>query len=332
MTPSWTRRLESIWYAPGHPMRWVLAPLELAYRAAAAARKFCYRVGLKRTVELSVPVIVVGNISVGGTGKTPCVIWLANELKARGYRVGVVSRGYGSRSGAEPRTVDADSDPADVGDEPVLIASAAGVPVVVASDRVAAARALLADRRVDILIADDGLQHLALARQFEIAVVDGERGLGNGACLPAGPLREPPSRLKRVDAVIVNGPGWGEGSVFRVELVQDRVMQLVGGATRDLADFRDVVVHAVAGIGHPERYFAMLRAAKLRMIEHAFPDHATLKKSDFAFADAHPILMTAKDAVKCKQFADPRFWVVEVKLEFERGGGDRLLRRVLRDL
>lgn len=332
MPLSWASRLESIWYTPNHPVRWVLAPVEYVYRAVVSVRNFCYRVGLKRVTQLPVPVIVVGNISVGGTGKTPCVIWLANQLKARGHRVGIVSRGYGGRRTQQPQFVDADSDPLEVGDEPVLIAAATSMPVVVAADRVAAARALLAERRLDVLISDDGLQHLALGRRFEIAVVDGQRGLGNGACLPAGPLREPASRLRRVDAVIVNGPGWGEGSVFRVSLAVDRVVQLVGGDVRSLSEFRDSTVHAVAGIGHPDRYFEMLQAEKLRMIEHAFPDHARLNEGDFAFDDGRPILVTAKDAVKCRAFADQRFWVVEVRLEFEGGGGDRLLRRVLRDL
>ncbi|MDH3418727.1 MAG: tetraacyldisaccharide 4'-kinase [Gammaproteobacteria bacterium] len=332
MWESLGRRLESIWYSPQHPMRWVLWPLEMLYRLVSILRRDCYTLGIKKIEHLPVPVIVVGNLTVGGTGKTPCVIWLANQLKDRGLRVGCVSRGYGGNAADGPRRVKGDSDPLEVGDEPVLIAAATSCPVMVAADRVAAAKALLAETRLDALIADDGLQHLALGRTFEIAVVDGERGLGNEACLPAGPLREPATRLNHVDAVIVNGGDWGEGSVFRMTLVPDRVYQLAGKGQRTLSDFRDTIVHAVAGIGNPDQYFEMLRSEKIRVIRHAFPDHARYQPSDLDFGDQHPVLMTEKDAVKCRAFADPRFWSVAVNLEFQGGDGDRLLRRVLRDL
>jgi tetraacyldisaccharide 4'-kinase len=327
-----TRRLEAVWYTHDHPMRWVLLPLEGLYRLAFAAARLRYRLGLKRAETLPVPVIVVGNISVGGTGKTPCVIWLVNELQARGYRVGCISRGYGGNAETWPQRVSGGSDPAEVGDEPVLIAAATGCPVAVGPDRVQAAHALLADGRFDVLIADDGLQHHALARTFEIAVVDGERGLGNRACLPAGPLRESPRRLNSVDAVVVNGGGWGEGSVFRAELVPERVVQVAGDGQRTLEDFRDTVVHAVAGIGHPDRFFEMLKARQVRIIPHALTDHAPIRRSQLDFGDGHPILMTAKDAVKCRAFADERYWSVLVRLQFKGGDGDRLLRCVLRDL
>jgi tetraacyldisaccharide 4'-kinase len=313
-------------------MRWALLPLEGIYRLVFAVQRLRYDLGLKRAQALPVPVVVVGNISVGGTGKTPCVIWLANELRARGYRVGVISRGYGGKAENWPQRVGSDSDPFEVGDEPVLIADATGCPVAVGPDRVQAAQLLLAEGQFDVLIADDGLQHHALARTFEIAVVDGERGLGNGACLPAGPLREPLKRLERVDAVVVNGGSWGEGSVFRARLVPERVVQVAGDGERALGDFRDTIVHAVAGIGHPDRFFDMLKAEKLRIIPHAFPDHARIRERDLDFDDRHPILMTAKDAVKCRAFADKRYWSVVVRLQFKGGDGDRLLRRILRDL
>jgi len=326
------RSLETVWYTPGHPVRWVLWPLEILYRVLYGLRKFCFRIGLKRVETLPVPVVVVGNITVGGTGKTPCVVWLANELVQRGLRVGCVSRGYGGNAASWPQAVDRDSDPLVVGDEPVLIAGATGCPVVVGPDRVAAARALLDMKRLDVVLADDGLQHQQLGRCFEIAVVDGERGLGNGACLPAGPLRDPATRLRTVDAVVVNGGIWGDGAVFRAKLVPQRVYQLTGPQQRTLDDFRDTVVHAVAGIGHPERYFALLRDAKIRVIPHAFMDHARLQASDLAFDDDHPILMTEKDAIKCRAFASDRYWVVAVALEFESGAGERLVRRILNDL
>ncbi len=332
MWESLSRRLESTWYSPRHPMRWALWPFEMLFRLISIIRHDCYKLGIKKTVQLPVPVIVVGNVTVGGTGKTPCVIWLAKQLKDRGLRAGCVSRGYGGRAADGPRRVRADSDPLEVGDEPVLIAAATGCPVMVSPDRVAASKALLDETRLDVLIADDGLQHLALGRGFEIAVVDGERGLGNGACLPAGPLRESATRLNHVDAVVVNGGDWGEGSVFRMKLVPTRVYQLAGKGQRTLSDFRDTIVHAVAGIGNPDQFFEMLKSKKIRVIPHAFQDHARFEASDLDFDDQHPVLMTEKDAVKCRAFADPRFWSVAVNLEFEDGGGDRLLRRVLRDL
>jgi tetraacyldisaccharide 4'-kinase len=332
MWESLGRRLEAIWYSPRHPMRWVLWPLEMLYRLVSAVRCSCYTFGVKKTENLPVPVIVVGNVTVGGTGKTPTVIWLASELMDRGLRVGCVSRGYGGNATDSPQRVRGDSDPVEVGDEPVLIAAATGCPVMIGSDRVAAAKALLAETRLDALIADDGLQHLALGRQFEIAVVDGERGLGNEACLPAGPLREPATRLDDVDAVVVNGGDWGEGSVFRMRLVPNRVGQLAGKGQRTLSDFRDTIVHAVAGIGNPDQFFEMLKSEKIRVIPHAFQDHARYQPSDLDFEDKHPVLMTEKDAVKCRAFADPRFWSVAVNLEFQGGDGDRLLRRVLRGL
>ncbi len=332
MRESIERRLETIWYSPRHPMRWLLWPFEMLYRLASVLRRDCYTLGIKKSVQLPVPVIVVGNLTVGGTGKTPCVIWLANQLKDRGLRVDCVSRGYGGSVSRDPQRARGDSDPLEVGDEPVLIAAATSCPVMTGSDRVAAASALLAEERLDALISDDGLQHLALERTFEIAVVDGERGLGNGACLPAGPLREPAARLKHVDAVVVNGGDWGDGAVFRMVLVPVHVDQLAGPGRRSLHEFRDTIVHAVAGIGHPDRFFAMLESQKIRVIRHAFEDHARFTPDDFDFGDGHPILMTDKDAVKCRAFADPRFWSVAVNAEFQDGDGDRLLRRVLREL
>ncbi len=332
MSQSLERRLASVWYSPKHPMRWVLWPLEMLYRLVLVFRREYCRLGIRKIEHLPVPVIVVGNVTVGGTGKTPCVIWLANQLKDRGLRVGCVSRGYGGNAADEPRRVEGDSDPLEVGDEPVLIAAATGCPVMIGVDRVAAGKALLDERRLDALIADDGLQHIALGRAFEIAVVDGERGLGNEACLPAGPLREPATRLDHVDAVVVNGGDWGEGSVFRMQLVPSRVYQLAGQGQRTLSDFRDTIVHAVAGIGNPDQYFEMLRSQKIRIIPHAFQDHARYQPSDLDFEDDHPILVTEKDAVKCRAFADARFWSVAVNLEFQDGDGDRLLRRVLREL
>jgi tetraacyldisaccharide 4'-kinase len=327
---SLARSLEESWYS-SRTLRWVLSPLELLYRFAWAARRLGYRLGLRKVVKLPVTVIVIGNITVGGTGKTPCVIWMATQLRTRGYRVGVLSRGYGGRAKTWPRWVDVNGDPEQVGDEALLLASG-GWPVAVGRDRVAAGRMLLAEQPLDVLLCDDGLQHYALHRDMEIAVIDGTRGLGNGACLPAGPLREPRTRLRSVDAIIVNGGRWVDGAAFRAELAPRRVYAIAGGQERDLAAFRDTVVHAVAGIGHPARFFDMLKAARIRVIPHSFTDHARYAGADFDFGDGHPILMTEKDAVKCRVFADDRFWCVTVELQFKDGDGDRLMRRVLRDL
>ena len=202
--PSVARFLNSVWYGR-NPVRWVLWPVSLLYLALARLRRTAYARGWRQAVETSVPVIVVGNVSVGGTGKTPFVIWLAEQLKQRGRRVGIVTRGYRGRGTQWPQPVTADSDPYEVGDEPVLLARRTGCPVVAGPDRVACVEALIKETRVDVVLSDDGLQHYRLARRFEIAVVDGVRGMGNELCLPAGPLREPPGRLQEVDAIVVNG-------------------------------------------------------------------------------------------------------------------------------
>ena len=214
-----------------------------------------YRWGIRSVAILPAPVIVVGNLTVGGTGKTPLAIWLAEALRQRGFRVGIVSRGYGGRARTWPQAVHRDSDPALVGDEPVLLARATSCPVNVGPDRVKTARALLAREQVDVLLADDGLQHHALGRIMEIVVVDGERGLGNGMCLPAGPLREGRDRLARASAVVLNGGDWvwneGAVDVFRATASACDVRQVTGLARKPLESFRDMAVHAVAAIGHP---------------------------------------------------------------------------------
>ncbi len=270
---------------------------------------------LRHTAEaLPVPVIVVGNIAVGGTGKTPFVIWLVERLREWGWRPGVISRGYGGSAPQYPFAVCADSDPSHCGDEPLLIARRCECPVVVAPDRVAAARALLAQSAVDVIVADDGLQHYRLGRDLEICLVDGARGLGNAALLPAGPLREPPQRLREVDLVVANGPGWDDAALrpLRMQLHSEQAHNLLSGAAQPLAAFRGRRVHAVAGIGRPARFFEMLRAAGIDAIEHPFADHHAYVPAELAFGDALPVLMTEKDAVKCGAFAAPAWWAVPV--------------------
>lgn len=278
---------------------------------SAQARRAAYASGLLRSTRLPVPVIVVGNLTVGGTGKTPLTIWLARHLSAQGHRVGIVSRGHGGGASHWPQPVRPDSDPALVGDEAVMIARRSGCPLVVGPDRVAAARALLGRCAVDLLLCDDGLQHHALARDIEIAVVDGIRRLGNERCLPAGPLREPPARLSTVDLVVCHGsPRRGE---FAMQLEVRALVPLAGGEERSPASLRGQRVHCVTGIGHPERFFASMRALGARVVAHAFPDHHPFSPADLDFGDDAPVVMTEKDAVKCERFAGHRHWYLAVE-------------------
>ena len=302
-------------------------------------RRLTYRWGIRPVTILPVPVIVVGNITVGGTGKTPLVIWLAEALRQRGFSVGIVSRGYGGRAGTWPRAVHRDSDPALVGDEPVLLARATNCPVSVGPDRVKAARALLAREpreQPDVLLADDGLQHHALGRIMEIVVVDGERGLGNGMCLPAGPLREGRDRLARASAVVINGGDWGDDRgaehIFRATTSAQDARRLTSSDRKPLDSFRGSPVHAVAAIGHPQRFFSMLEAAGLKVIPHPLPDHAPIDAADLRFDDAGPVLVTEKDAVKCERIAHDDVWCVPIELSFEPDASAGLIALVLRHI
>lgn len=301
------------WYT-STPAPWILRPLSLLFGLVAGLRRR-FQQGRAHAQRLGVPVIVVGNIAVGGTGKTPFVIWLVERLREWGWHPGVVSRGYGGRALQWPQVVTAESDPAQVGDEPVLIATRARCPVVVGPDRLAAGRALLAGGGVDVVISDDGLQHYRLWRDLEIVVVDASRGLGNGQLLPAGPLREPPARLGEVGLVVTNGNGWtppaGRRLTMRLFALEARALR--GGARRPIADFAGQTVHAVAGIGNPARFFSMLSQQGIRLVMHPFPDHHSFTAADLVFGDNLPVLMTEKDAVKCRAFAAAHDWVVPVE-------------------
>lgn len=293
---------------------WFLRPLAALFGLAARARRARLQ-ARARGQRLPVPVIVVGNIAVGGTGKTPFVIWLVERLREWGWKPGVISRGYGGRARSWPQRVDAASDPRLVGDEPVLIATRARCPVVVAPDRLAAGALLLAGGDVDVVVSDDGLQHYRLWRDLEIAVVDATRGLGNGQLLPAGPLREAPARLGEVALVVANGPGWtapaGRQVTMRLQAREARALD--GSEARPIGAFAGATVHAVAGIGNPARFFAMLTQQNIRLVVHPFPDHHPFARSDLEFGDSLPVLMTEKDAVKCRGFAAPGRWVVPVE-------------------
>lgn len=301
-------RLQRIWYG-GAAVPWWLSALTPVYRALRGAHQLPYRLGWRRAQVLGVPVIVVGNLTVGGSGKTPLVIALASALRRHGWRPGVVSRGYGGRARV-PMLLDAHPDPALVGDEPALIRRRAGVPVAIGRDRVAAARRLLAEG-VDVVIADDGLQNPSLARDVEICVIDGDRRFGNGRLLPAGPLREPLTRLATLPLRVCNG-GQPQAGETPMALQGEQAVNLVDGASRPLAGFAGTPVHAVAGIGHPERFFGALRARGIEVLAHAFADHHAYRPEDLAFGDERPVLMTEKDAIKCEAFASGRCWRVPV--------------------
>jgi tetraacyldisaccharide 4'-kinase len=317
-------KLQSFWYGR-HALTVFLIPLSWIFCGIVFLRRRAFKIGLLKIERLSVPVIVIGNITVGGTGKTPLVIWLANFLRNAGYFPAIVSRGYKGEAKSWPQQVRSDSDPVIVGDEAVLLAKRCQCPVAVGPDRVAAATGLLKYSDCDIIIADDGLQHYALGRNIEIAVIDGVRRFGNGYCIPAGPLREPVSRLKEVDFVVVNG-----GGVMRLEYS----MVLAAGPAHNLCDdtltqlpeeFRDQQVHAVAGIGNPDRFFSQLKRQGLDIIEHPFADHHQFRAEDILFDDDLPVLMTEKDAVKCKRFASARHWYLPVDAQPDRRVGERIL-------
>ena len=328
-------RLQAIWYrsaAPPWPLRLLSRPFGLIVRLRRAA----YVRGARYSRRLPRPVIVVGNLSVGGSGKTPLVIWLAQQLAERGLHPGVVLRGYGGSAarGRAPQLVQPGSEVALVGDEALLLRERTGVPVAVGRDRAAAAQLLLA-AGADVIIADDGLQHLRLARDFEIAVLDGARSLGNGYLLPAGPLREPALRLASVDAVVINGEAAHCAAlVQRAGVARVFVMRLAGELLRTLGGSGEPValsslagrrVHAIAGIGHPQRFFAQLAAAGLQVIAHAFPDHHRYRAAELEFGDQLPLLMTEKDAVKCRAFAAANRWYLPVAVSFAGADGSALL-------
>jgi tetraacyldisaccharide 4'-kinase len=307
---SWLNR---IWY-DGSPPPWWLLPLSLAYGAAAGSRRYLYARRLRKSTRMSSPVVVVGNLSVGGTGKTPLVCWLVARFTERGFKPGIVTRGYGGSSG-KVRLIASSDDPALAGDEAILLARRTGAPVAVGRDRPAASQ-LLIDAGCDVIVSDDGLQHYALERDCEIVVIDGDRRFGNGWLLPAGPLRETPARLAAADAVVVNGGRALLDGALSMRLEANSATRVIGGDVRALDAFAGGSVHAIAGIGNPERFFNMLRARGIEVAGHPLPDHAHLKAADISFADERPVLMTEKDAVKCATIAGPQHWYVPVTAAF----------------
>jgi tetraacyldisaccharide 4'-kinase len=327
------------------PLSATLYPLSLVFGAVTALRRSAYARGFLGARRVGVPVVVVGNITVGGTGKTPLVLWLARLLLERGKHPGIVSRGYGGTA-ARALEVTPDSQASAIGDEPLLLARRSGCPVWVGRNRVRAARALLrAHPQCDVIISDDGLQHYRLARDVEIAVVDGTRGLGNGLLLPAGPLREPASRLESVDTVVVNGET--AEIALRTALRTDTypkasgrmafAMKLIGSDFRNLREparivgaeyFRGKRVWAIAGIGNPARFFAHLERLGLDFRTRTFRDHHEYTATDIAIADADAVVMTEKDAVKCAAFASDGHWVLPVDAAPDPQLGELVLRKL----
>lgn len=295
-----------------------LAPLSVVFAGVVGLRRWLYAKGALQVSKLPVPVLIVGNISIGGTGKTPLVLWLVDLLRQSGYRPGIVSRGYGGDGNT--RAVTPQSNPTIVGDEPLLLYKRSQVPVYVGSNRVLAAQSLLSEHpECDILISDDGLQHYALHRDLEITVVDGERGFGNGLLLPAGPLREQAQRLDEVDAIVCNGASTTLSQPYYVMALEADQWHNVAEPHHRCAHvaFSGKSLHAVAGIGNPPRFFQLLREVGLNCAQHPFPDHHPFRREDFEFAHDDIVLMTEKDAVKCAAFAKPNWWYLPVTAQVD---------------
>ncbi|ENU1227625.1 tetraacyldisaccharide 4'-kinase [Providencia rettgeri] len=303
----------------------LLLPLSFLYGLVTVIRDMAYKIGLKRSWKAPIPVVVVGNLTAGGNGKTPVVIWLVESLTKEGYRVGVVSRGYGGKAEKYPLILDEATTTEVAGDEPVLIFHRTKSPVAVAPKRSDAVKALLEKFQLDVIVTDDGLQHYALQRDYEIVVIDGQRRFGNGWWLPAGPMRERAGRLKRVNAVIVNG-GEPQENEALMALEGDVACNLVSGEKQAVTQLPAVI--AMAGIGHPPRFFASLENKGVEVIStHAFADHQSyeLKQLSRLVKNEQNLLMTEKDAVKCRAFAQPNWWFLPVQAHLQAPDAEKIL-------
>ena len=324
------RRLQALWYGNSHAYL-LLLPLSWLYCSIAVLRRAAYRLGLLRSTTLDSKVVIVGNLVTGGSGKTPLTMAVARLLTGAGLRVGILCSGYRGRARRWPQRVTPDSDPREVGDEAVLLAQKTGLPVMAGRDRVTAGRALLNATPCDLLVCDDGLQHYALHRDLEIAVIDAARPRGNGACLPAGPLREPWRRLRRADAVVALGGPCETATTVMTYVSTTAVSLHRPQQQRPLTAFAGLDLCAVAGIAHPERFFAQLRAAGLQVEARAFDDHHAYSAQDFTFTAGRPVLMTGKDAVKCRLLPLPDAWVVPVEVRLDPDFADWLIAAVARE-
>ena len=329
-THSLERRVLQVWYGNSIAAN-LLQPLAYVFAALVALRRWAYKHGFFAQEDVSVPVIVVGNITVGGTGKTPLVAWLAQRLTDSGYRPGIVSRGYGGSDNRTPRPVDSTSNPAEVGDEALVLARQTHAPVCVCTDRVAAARHLLAQTDVNIVIADDGLQHYRLARDIEIVVLDGDRMLGNGRFLPAGPLRESVDRLQEVDLVLINGKARHQ-SDYAFNLAPQKAVELNTSKVCALSEFSGSRVWAVAGIGNPKRFFEMLISFGIEPIDVNVSDHGEISLEALRQQEAYPILMTEKDAVKYLASPVPNAWYVPVSVAMPESAQNAVMELIQKSL
>jgi tetraacyldisaccharide 4'-kinase len=304
---------------------YLLWPLSLLYRGFIFLRRKLYQFGVIKINYFSVPVIVVGNITVGGTGKTPLLIRIAEFLQKQGWHPGIISRGYGAKVQHYPQRVHDNSNAREVGDESLLIVRHTGCPTMVDPNRSRGIKALLAKTNCNIILSDDGLQHLALGRHIEIVTIDGQRRFGNGFCLPAGPLREPRSRLKTVDLIVTKGKA--RPNEFAMRLLPNYFYQLIQPTNKQSADyFYGKNLHAVAGIGNPEQFFCSLRALGLNFSKHPFPDHHFFKSHDLHYGNEAIILMTEKDAVKCEGLTDARLWCLKTKTQLDKTFFNALLK------
>ena len=318
---------------------WILYPIELVYLFIIFFRKKLYEYKIFKTYKFNVPIIVIGNITVGGTGKTPLVIYIANYLKSQGFKPAIVTRGYKSKCKIVSYVVTKNSDPDVFGDEPILIANNTDSPVIIGKNRVASIQFLLKNFDINIIICDDGLQHYKLARDLEIVMIDGERFFGNGHCLPIGPLREPINKLNTVDLIVLNNNMVdarnneqseqllnnninnailnNQKNKYISNLVPEKIYNLTNPSiVKTPADFGGMSVHAVSGIGNNQRFFNLLQALGIKIINHEFLDHHKYQEKDLCFNDGLPVIMTEKDAVKCIKFAKDNFWCLSVKVKF----------------
>jgi tetraacyldisaccharide 4'-kinase len=313
-----------------NPLSILLLPVSGLFCLLAKLRALFYKKGWFASYRAPLPVIVVGNINVGGTGKTPLIIELVKQLQARGHKPGVISRGYGGNASSWPQQVTDKSTAQQVGDEPVLIYQRCACPMVVGPNRRADIELLLQQADCDVILSDDGMQHYALQRDLEIAVIDAQRQLGNGFCLPSGPLRETAARLLTVDLVLLNGGDAAQHS-FRLAAGTCEPAGQTDLPSRELSEFKNSRVHAIAGIGHPQRFFSMLQQSGIEVIPHAFADHYAYQLADLQFDDQLPVLMTEKDAVKCREFPLNQHWSVPVTAELSTVAQqqlDQLLQRL----
>ncbi|BES71126.1 tetraacyldisaccharide 4'-kinase [Marinobacter nanhaiticus D15-8W] len=307
--------VERLWYGEGRPL-WLLWPLAWLYRWISQRRREAYREGRRQTSRPPIPIIVVGNITAGGTGKSPLTLAIVDHLRRQGWRPAIVSRGYGGKSERYPLLVNPETPAALSGDEPLMLARQGSVPVVVDPKRARAAQWAYDEKLADVLVCDDGLQHYALGRDLEIAVFDGARGVGNGAPIPVGPLREAPDRLAEVDALVFNGvpvQPLSHPNVMTMQFEPQRLTNMATGETREMDWLKGRTVIGVAGIGNPARFFDTLRMLGANVEERPLRDHHEFRREDLAHPVGQALVMTAKDAVKCVDLADADCWSLEVR-------------------